>query len=565
LNKSVVKKLVVGLLIFGGISGIVAWWASGRSDQGVGHWYSVVPPLLAICAAFVAQRVAVSLGLAILVGGLLTQWPHLTQGLQPWLAAGKAALGFVTQEFNPVKTSGQIAVPESIFILGFVVVIFAMIEILVQAGGFNGVVRILLRFVKTRRSAEFVCAVFGISCFIDDYTNAIVVGSAMRPITDRYGVSREKLAFLVDATSAPIAGLAVISTWIAYEVGLFTDVAAQLKIEQSGYGMFFDALGYRFYCVFMILFVFMHVLFGRDFGPMKAAQKAHVSGTTPELEQVQQAPPTRQGRARSALVPLLGLIVFHLSALWVAGDGLEKLHAGMRASSWSYWRDTISDVPSSSRILFYSSCMGTGMALLCVRLWERQSWRDIMHSLLSGAKKGLLPVKILVLAWSLKNCCNALHTGEFLASMLVGSLSAVWFAPLVFVVASLTSFATGTSYGTMAILIPTAIPVAFALDGHMYGVTTMIALGAVLDGAIFGDHCSPISDTTILSSISSQCDLLQHVKTQMPYSLLVACLALGCGYLPSARGLGWTGCMGLAGGAMVGLILLIRLSNRQRA
>jgi len=531
----------------------------------MGPWYSVVPPLLAITAAFVARRVAVSLGLAIVVGGLLTQWPYLTQGLQPWLEGAKTTLGFVTQEFTLFNESGQFSVPESVFILGFVVVIFAMIEILVQAGGFNGVVRILLRFVKTRRSAEFVTSVLGISCFIDDYTNAIVVGSAMRPITDRYGVSREKLAFLVDATSAPIAGLAVISTWIAYEVGLFTDVAAHLEIDQNGYGMFFDALGYRFYCVFMILFVFMHVLFGQDFGPMKAAQRATDPGAALRLDREESDASIRQGKARTALVPLLGLIVFHVCALWVAGDGLEKLRAGMHASSWSYWRDTISDVPSSSRILFYSSCMGAGLAVLCVRLWEEQSASDIIRALCSGAKKGLLPVKILVLAWSLKNCCNALRTGEFLASMLVGTLSAVWFAPLVFVVASLTSFATGTSYGTMAILIPTAIPVAFALDGHVYGVTTMIALGAVLDGAIFGDHCSPISDTTILSSISSQCDLLQHVKTQMPYSLLVAGLALACGYLPSARGLGWTWCMAAAGAVMVGLILLVRLSNRATA
>jgi Na+/H+ antiporter NhaC len=298
---------------------------------------------------------------------------------------------------------------------------------------------------------------------------------------------------------------------------------------------------------------------------MKAAQKVSDPGATLQLDQEASDVSHRQGKARSALVPLLGLIVFHVCALWVAGDGLEKLHAGMHASSWSYWRDTISDVPSSSRILFYSSCMGAGMAVLCVRLWEKQRVSDILRSLCRGAKKGLLPVKILVLAWSLKNCCNALQTGEFLASILVGTLSAVWFAPLVFVVASLTSFATGTSYGTMAILIPTAIPVAFALDGQSYGVTTMIALGAVLDGAIFGDHCSPISDTTILSSISSQCDLLQHVKTQMPYSLLVAGLALTCGYLPSARGLRWTWCIGLAGAVMVGLILLVRLSNRKRA
>jgi Na+/H+ antiporter NhaC len=154
----------------------------------------------------------------------------------------------------------------------------------------------------------------------------------------------------------------------------------------------------------------------------------------------------------------------------------------------------------------------------------------------------MIPFVILILAWSLKNCCDSLKIGEFLTAILAGRVSPHWFPPAVFLVASVTSFATGTSYGTMAILIPTAIPVAFALDGDTYGLTTMISLGAVLDGAIFGDHCSPISDTTIMSSIASSCDLMQHVRTQLPYSLFVAGLALFCAYIPSAFGLapGWS-------------------------
>jgi len=146
----------------------------------------------------------------------------------------------------------------------------------------------------------------------------------------------------------------------------------------------------------------------------------------------------------------------------------------------------------------------------------------------------MIPFVILILAWSLKNCCDSLKTGEFLTTILAGRVPPHWFPPAVFLVASVTSFATGTSYGTMAILIPTAIPVAFALDGNTYGLTTMISLGAVLDGAIFGDHCSPISDTTIMSSIASSCDLIDHVRTQLPYSLFVAGLALLFAYLPSA-------------------------------
>jgi Na+/H+ antiporter NhaC len=154
----------------------------------------------------------------------------------------------------------------------------------------------------------------------------------------------------------------------------------------------------------------------------------------------------------------------------------------------------------------------------------------------------MLPFAILILAWSLKNCCDRLETGEFLTSILAGRVSPCWFPPVVFLVACMISFATGTSYGTMAILLPTGIPIAFALDGNAYGQTTMISVGAVLDGAIFGDHCSPISDTTIMSSVASSCNLMEHVRTQLPYGLLVAGLALLFACLPSAFGLapGWS-------------------------
>jgi len=161
----------------------------------------------------------------------------------------------------------------------------------------------------------------------------------------------------------------------------------------------------------------------------------------------------------------------------------------------------------------------------------------IMGCFKRGAGRALLPFAILVLAWSLKNCCDKLETGEFLTATLAGRVSPQMFPPILFLVACLTSFATGTSYGTMAILLPTGIPVAFALDGNTYGLTTMISVGAVLDGAIFGDHCSPISDTTIMSSVSSSCDLMEHVRTQLPYGLLVAGLALLFAYLPSSLGL----------------------------
>ena len=167
--QSKLVKGVVGIGVFWGVCGLVAWWASGRVDPEVAHWYSVVPPLLAIVTAFVTQHVMVSLGLAILAGGLLTQWPHLGEGAAAWWAGLKASVGFMT-ETVPVYEGGRFQVPENLFILGFVVVIFAVVELLIQAGGFNGVVRLLLKRVKSRRSAEFICAILGVSCFIDDYS-----------------------------------------------------------------------------------------------------------------------------------------------------------------------------------------------------------------------------------------------------------------------------------------------------------------------------------------------------------------------------------------------------------
>jgi len=247
------------------------------------------------------------------------------------------------------------------------------------------------------------------------------------------------------------------------------------------------------------------------------------------------------------------MIFLHVLLLWWTGQGWAKLQAGQLITSWIYWREVISDVPNSSLVLVYSSSFGLALAVLMAVVCDRLSIGRILAAMAAGARKGLLPSVILVLAWSLKNCCDGLSTGDYLSSLLVGTVAPIWFPVLLFIVASITSFATGTSWGTMAILIPTAIPVAFALDGNAYGLITMISLGAVLDGAIFGDHCSPISDTTIISSLSCQCDLMQHVRTQLPYCIWVAALALACGYLPAALGMKWIWSIAMALVPMLGV------------
>ncbi|MHC4546092.1 MAG: Na+/H+ antiporter NhaC family protein, partial [Planctomycetota bacterium] len=291
-----------------------------EQDSQTGLWYSVIPPLLAIVLAFLTRHVVLSLGIAIVVGGLLTHVPQAPLSAVAWLE-GLQTAGIYVVSSVASKTNLQI--------LSFIPPIFVMIEIVVASGGFKGIINWLLKWVKGGKSAQSATALMGILCFIDDYTNAIVVGSMMQPITDRFRVSREKLAFLVDATSAPIAGLAVISTWIAYEVSLLGAVGHELGIDKSGYSMFFDALSFRFYCLLMIVFVFVHILMGREFGPMKAAQEKAQAKEPPEeneadLSQTLNDPTLRSsaqrpGRALNALIPLAGLLIFNMTGLWFDG------------------------------------------------------------------------------------------------------------------------------------------------------------------------------------------------------------------------------------------------------
>ena len=560
-----------GAVVVGVLCALAASFApSGGPDANMPHWCSIVPPVLAISLAFLTRNVVLSLGLAILAGGLLTHIPDAPLSLAAWLHGVKTAGAFLGHTITLRSADGGIN--SNLQILAFVPPIFVMIEVIVASGGFRGIVLWLLKRVRGRKSAQLATALMGLLCFIDDYANAIIVGSMAQPITDRFRISREKLAFIVDATSAPVAGLAVISTWIAYEVGLLTQIAEQLAIDKSGYSMFFDALSFRFYCLLMIGFVFLHAILGRDFGPMKTAEDS-ARCRDDEQDQADESKnvadstfpgvPVHSARAIKALIPLGGLILFHITGLWVDGGGPARLKAGASLLSLLYWRDVISAAENTHLILDCAALFGLALALACSQIYGSVRMPVMKSCFSRGLKRAMIPFVILILAWSLKNSCDSLRTGEFLTAVLADKISACWFAPAVFLVASLTSFATGTSYGTMAILIPTAVPIAFALDGNTYGLTTMITVGAVLDGAIFGDHCSPISDTTIMSSIASSCDLMKHVRTQLPYSLFVAALALLCAYIPSAMGLAPLWSLALA--LLVMTCLLLAITRRQKA
>jgi len=524
-------KTAASAVIFVAICVMAALSETSQTVDTQAPWYSIIPPLMTIMLAFLTRNVLLSIAVAIITGGLLTTLPSSPNSMSAILA------GLKTTVFYPIGTLTNM---DNLKILAFVPPIFAMVEIVIVSGGFKAILQKILPLIKTQKSAQAATALMGLIYFIDDYSNAVIVGSSMRPITDRFGVSREKLAFLVDATSAPITGLAVISTWIAYEVSLFTLTGQKLGIEKDGYSMFFDALTFRFYCILMLSFVFGHILFGCDFGPMKKAQIETQKNPPVNTDITVPAKSTEDKRPAgifNALVPITGLVLFHFGGLWFDGGGPAKITSFSSIFHWEYWRQVIGNTENSILILIYASLFSLTLAILCSTLSHSLRIPDLIKCIISGVKKCLLPCLILISAWSLKSCCDSLNTDRFLTNLLTDTISPLYFPPLVFLVASVTSFATGTSWGTMAIIIPTAVPIAFALDGHTYGLTTTITLGAVLDGAIFGDHCSPISDTTIISSIASRCDHIQHVRTQLPYSLFVAALALLCCYIPAALGL----------------------------
>ncbi|MCH8858920.1 MAG: hypothetical protein IID54_04985 [Proteobacteria bacterium] len=331
--------------------------ASGAPDPldfpDAGPWYSIVPPLLAVCLALLTNRLLLSLLSAVLIGGLLVSVPDSAGSLSAWTGGVGTGLGYL------IATLGD---SWNLQVLGFVVVVLAMVSVLVASGGMHGVANWLKGLARGSRSTQLATALMGIAVFIDDYANTMLVGSTMRPLTDRHGVSREKLAFLVDATSAPIAGLAVISTWIGYEVGLFNDAASSLGIDRNGYAIFFDVLCFRYYCVLMIVFVLINAASGRDFGPMKAAERRARDEGKPAADDARpmvsktfasaDPDPTANFRAITAVIPIMILFASLIAGLWIdGGRGVEGAFAMNAFLRPSIWRDVLANSENSALAL----------------------------------------------------------------------------------------------------------------------------------------------------------------------------------------------------------------------
>ena len=491
-------------------------------------WMSLMPAFIAIGVALMLRNVVPAL--------LLGLWLGAT-ALQSFSPLG--ALQGLMDTFA-VFIVNALADPDHAAIIAFSMMIGGMVGIITRNGGMASVVRLVVSRAKTAVGGQVAVWFMGLMIFFDDYANTLVVGNTARPITDHLKISREKLAYIVDSTAAPVVCIALITTWIGYEVSLI-DEALQGIDELAGvsaYSVFLHSIPYSFYPILAVMFVLAVATTGRDMGPMYAAEVRARKGQV-KPDQSGEDMPALAGdtlepkanvplRAANAFVPIMVLVVGLGVGLYITGEG-----------------ETIMDIIGSSdpyKAMMWASFAGA-LAAAGMSISQRiLSTHETVDAWYGGARATLFGMIVLILAWSMSAVTMDLNAKGYLITVLGDSLPLVLVPAIVFVLAAITAFATGTSWGTMGILMPLIIPLAWAVmtvngmanpDG-MHILYSSVACS--LAGAVWGDHCSPISDTTVLSSIASGCDHIEHVRTQMPYALLVGAIAILFGTIPSGFG-----------------------------
>lgn len=532
--------MIVSLFVVGWMDLQAFANTDGETAVMYGTWVSLIPPLVAIGLALITREVVLSLFAGIWVGALFVV------GFNP-ISGTAESLDLLV---------GSLVNADHIAIIVFSMLLGGMVGVMSRGGGTQGVVDLLGKFATTRKKGQLFSWASALFIFFDDYANTLIRGNALRPMTDRLQISREKLAYIVDSTAAPLAVSAVITTWIGFEITQIqnalsgiaeqtTDAALSTQLmagADNAFIIFLHSLPYLFYPILALAFVLMTIIMRKEFGPMLTAERRAASGngviregsmpaTDTSLDSLQPEE-DKPKRWYNAGLPVISVIVVALYGLYTTGAaGLGPGESGITA---------IIGNADPFAALLWASFTGCAVAIALVVFQKVLSINQALESWVGGMQSMLMAVVILILAWGLGAVTQEVGTGTFLASMLEDSLPLSLLPGLVFFIAAITAFSTGTSWGTMAILFPVVVPLSIAMGagvgfagGENYGIL-LGAISSVMGGAVFGDHCSPISDTTVLSSMSSACDLIDHVRTQLPYALVVAFVALVVGEIPAA-------------------------------
>ncbi len=518
-------------------------WNGTISSNHIPLWLSIVPPLLAIMLALIFKEVIISLTAGVWLGA--------------FLIGGFSFRNFFESLLRVVDTFliDAITDPGHVAVILFSLLIGGMVAVISRNGGMAGVVQKLSRYAKSSQKASFITWLLGVAIFFDDYANTLIVGNTMRPVTDRFRISREKLAYLVDSTAAPVASIAFVTTWIGAELGYIGEMLPVFNIDASAYSIFIHSLQYAFYPVFTLVFMLLLIRSNRDFGPMRKAElRAREKGLVFDQQgQAGQMPldtslqsleplPGIKYRWYNAVIPIIIVVSTTVGGLLVTGWDGAVWQGG--DSFFTKLSTTIGNADSYTSLIWGSS-LGLLMALVMSISSRTLPMRAAMETMMEGFKTMLPAVIILVLAWSLAAVTAQLETAEFLTSVFSGNISPYRLPLITFVMAALISFSTGSSWSTMAILYPLILPTAWVLCGEsgLSHEDTMHILynvaAVVLGGSVLGDHCSPISDTTVLSSLASSCNHIDHVRTQMPYALVVGAVSAFVGGIVFLAGLPW--------------------------
>lgn len=508
--------------------------------SNIPEWTSIIPPVVAIALALILREVLLSLTIGIFSGLIL-------MGLKSSKSVGQAFL----EVPNAIQYS--LVNADHISVILFTLMIGAMVGIISKNGGMMALVKKISQRATTARSGQLVTWLLGIAIFFDDYANTLVVGNTMRPLTDRLKISREKLAYIVDSTAAPVAAIAFITTWIGAELGYISDGIAKIpngmNVIGSAYGVFFQSLQYMFYPILTLFFIFILIWKKRDFGPMLKAERAARAQTETttknavvgEIDEVDD----KKESLWSAILPITVMIITATIGLFytgLAGGGEGEEYVWNTSASFATNLSEIIGRADSYLSLIWGSFCGLFMAILITISAGIHSVRKTMEYAEAGVKSMMPAILILTLAWTLGAVTESLGTAAYLAKLSQGNIMPQFIPTIVFILAAGIAFSTGTSWGTMSILYPIVLVTSWnicsaeacTIEASM-GIFANV-VSAVLAGSVLGDHCSPISDTTILSSLSADCDHVQHVKTQMPYALTVGGVAILLGTIPAGFG-----------------------------
>lgn len=544
-------------------------------------WLSLAPPIVAIVLAIATRRAVLSLLAGIFCGALLTT------GGDPLSAL------YDTCEIHLWPTFTD---PGKLRVFSFTLLMGAMIGVICRSGGMQGLIGLISPLAKTRRGGQLTTWLLGLVVFFDDYANTMLLGNTLRPLCDRLKISREKLAYLVDSTAAPVAGLALVSTWVAVEIDYVREGLDTLgpQANLAAIDLFVASIPYRFYVLGALLMIPLIAITGRDFGPMLNAERKRLREDPNEADadvlfaeagEQDSVPPARWYNAVLPIVVTLGVVML---LLYVTG---KKNYEPTDVDVEPTLRDILGSA-ASSLALQYGSLAGLATAVLLARSQRLMSSQQIANAVAQGVRVVFAAILILWCAGAMSRMTgnksyegaatqtpyefqnHRLYTGDYLTQLVRADDGSETVASaklertikllptVVFLLAAVLSFSTGTSFGTMGILMPMVVTLTHSVLLAQAGSVTaenpilLACIGSVLAGAIFGDHCSPISDTTILSSQSCGCDHIAHVVTQLPYALTVAAIGVCLGTLPIGWGVSVWLLLPIQMGALVAVVQL---------